>query len=156
MFEYTAMLNLEGEAPANNHAVDIARANVRRAGKDISIITYGPGVYKALDAALELDASGIDAEVLDLRVLRPLDETAITDSVSKTHKVLIVEEASRSVSISSEVTARIIEKCFYELDAPIQRLCGVEVPIPYPRHLEEASIPQKNQIVSTVKKMLKR
>lgn len=156
LFEYTAMLNLEGDVPANNHSVDITSAKVRRPGKDISIITYGPGVYKALDAARELEASGIDAEVLDLRILRPLDENTITASVAKTHKVLIVEEASRSVSISSEVAARIIDKCFYELDAPIQRLCGVEVPIPYPKHLEEASIPQKDHIVSTIKKILQR
>ena len=156
LFEYTAMLNLEGDVPANNHSVDITSAKVRRPGKDISIITYGPGVYKALDAARELEASGMDAEVLDLRILRPLDENTITASVAKTHKVLIVEDASRSVSISSEVAARIMDKCFYELDAPVQRLCGVEVPIPYPKHLEEASIPQKDHIVSTIKKILKR
>jgi pyruvate dehydrogenase E1 component beta subunit len=154
LFEYTAMLNLEHEISEQPNGVDIVRAKVRREGKDISIITYGPGVYKALEAAAELNQIGIDAEVVDLRVLRPLDENTIIASVSKTHRALLVEEAWRSVSISSEVSARIMERCFYELETPVQRLCGVEVPIPYPRHLEDAAIPQKEQIVSAVKKIL--
>jgi len=154
IFEYTAMLNMEASIPESIDPVDIAYAKVRRTGKDISIITYGAGVYKALDAAAELAESGIDAEVIDLRVLRPLDEKTIVESVSKTHRALIVEEAWKSVSISSEVSARIMENCFYELDTPVQRLCGIEVPIPYPKHLEDASIPQKNQIIDTIKKIL--
>lgn len=154
IFEYTAMLNLESEIPSQAQAVNISNAKVRREGRDISIITYGSGVYKTLEAAAELASIGIEAEVVDLRVLRPLDEKTIVDSVSKTHRAVIVEDAWRSVSISSEVTARIMEKCFYELDAPVQRVCGIEVPIPYPKHLEEASIPQKYQIVSTVKKII--
>ena len=154
LFEYTAMLNLEGEIPEDIQPADITHAKVRREGKDISIITYGAGVYKALEAAAELSQSGIDAEVVDLRVLRPLDEKTILDSVSKTHRALIVEEAWQSVSISSEVSARITENCFYELDAPVRRLCGIEVPIPYPKHLEDASLPQKEQIISETKKIL--
>jgi len=155
IFEYTSMLNLEAEIPAEVSHVLITQAKVRREGKDISIITYGAGVYKSLEAAAGLAAEGIDAEVVDLRILRPLDEDTIINSVSKTHRALIVEDATRSVSISSEVSARIMEKCFYELDAPVHRLCGVEVPIPYPKHLEDASIPQPSQIISTVKKILK-
>ena len=99
LFEYTAMLNLEGVIPDDIQPGDITHAKVRREGKDISIITYGAGVYKALEAAAELAQSGIDAEVVDLRVLRPLDEKTILDSVSKTHRALIVEEAWQSVSI---------------------------------------------------------
>lgn len=155
IFEYTAMLNLEGEIPANVQPVNITSARVRKEGKDISIITYGSCVYKALEAAADLANAGIDAEVVDLRVLRPLDEKTIVESVSKTHRALIVEDAWRSVSISSEISARIMEACFYELDAPVQRLCGIEVPIPYPKHLEDASIPQKDQIVSAIKNMIK-
>ncbi len=98
---------------------------------------------------------GIEAEVINLRVLRPLDERTFLESVAKTHRVLIVEDAWRSVSISSEISARIMEKAFYDLDAPVQRLCGVEVPIPYPAHLEEAAIPQKNDIVNAIKKMIR-
>jgi len=154
IFEYTFLLNAEGEIPANAGAVDITHAKVRREGKDISIITYGPALYKALEAAAELSLAGIDAEVVDLRVLRPLDDGTIMASVKKTHKVLLVEEAWGSVNISSELSARIMEKAFYELDAPVQRLGGVEVPIPYPKHLEDASIPQKADIVNKVKIML--
>jgi pyruvate dehydrogenase E1 component beta subunit len=154
LFEYTVMLNMEKEIPADLGIVDITKAKVLRTGKDISIITYGTGVYKCLEAAEELATVGIDAEVIDLRVLRPLDDPTYLASVTKTHRVLIVEDAWRSVSVSSEVSARIMEKIFYDLDAPVQRLCGVEVPIPYPAHLEQAAIPQKNDIVNVVKKMI--
>ena len=155
LFEYTLMLNLEKEIAADLGFIDITKAKVLREGSAITIITYGTGVYKSLEAAAELALVGIDAEVIDLRVLRPLDERTFLESVAKTHRVLIVEDAWRSVSISSEISARIMEKAFYDLDAPVQRLCGVEVPIPYPAHLEETSIPQKNDIVNAVKKMIR-
>ena len=154
IFEYTSMLNMENEIQENPARFDISKAKIRRDGKDISIITYGTGVYKSLEAAEELASIGIDAEVVDLRVLRPLDEATFLASVSKTHRALIVEDAWRSVSISSEISARISEKVFYELDAPIKRLCGLEVPIPYPAHLEDASVPQKKDIVNEVQKIL--
>ena len=154
IFEYTFLLNAEAELSVNAGAVDITNARVRREGKDISIITYGAGVYKALEAAKELVATGIDAEVVDLRVLRPLDNETIFTSVRKTHKVLLVEEAWGTVNVSSEVSARIMENVFYELDAPVQRLGGVEVPIPYPKHLEDSSVPQKADIINRVNKML--
>jgi pyruvate dehydrogenase E1 component beta subunit len=154
IIEYTSMLNLEKEISADAGAVNITQAKVRREGKDISIITYGAGVYKCLEAADELAADGIDAEVIDLRILRPLNEETFLASVAKTHRALIVEDAWRSVSISSEISSRIMEKAFYELDAPVNRLCGVEVPIPYPLHLEEASVPQKSDIVNAVKRII--
>ena len=154
IFEYTAMLNLEKEIAVDASAVDISKAKVLKEGKDISIITYGAGVYKCLEAAAKLATSGIDAELIDLRVLRPLDEETFLASIAKTHRALIVEDAWRSINISSEISSRIMEKAFYELDAPVQRLCGVEVPIPYPLHLENASVPQKDDIVNAVKKMM--
>nr|WP_273569026.1 transketolase C-terminal domain-containing protein [Maribacter sp. Hal144] len=154
IFEYTSLLNTQSEIPLNSGPVDIDKAKIRRAGKDLSIITYGPGVYKALAAAKELASSGIDVEVLDLRVLNPIDNETIMDSVAKTHRVLVVEEAWRSVSISSEIISRIMEHSFYELDMPIQRLCGIEVPIPYAKHMEDASIPQQQDIVDTILKMM--
>lgn len=155
IFEYTSMLNMEGELPEETAEVDITKAKVRREGRDISIITYGAAVYKCLEAAEDLAAQGIEAEVVDLRVLRPLDEAAFIASVTKTHRALIVEDAWRSVSVSSEVSARINEKAFYELDASVQRICGAEVPIPYPLHLEDASVPQKKDIVDAVIKMIR-
>jgi pyruvate dehydrogenase E1 component beta subunit len=154
LFEYTFMLNMQKELAADAGAVDISKAKVRREGKELTIITYGNGVYKCLEAAEELSGQGIEVEVIDLRVLRPLDEETILNSISKTHRALVVEEAWRSGGMASEVFSRIIEKGFFELDAPLQRLCGVEVPIPYPRHLEEASVPQTQDIINTVKKML--
>lgn len=154
IFEYTFLLNKEAEIAADSGAVNITKAKVRREGKDISIITYGAGLYKTLDAANELAQMGIDAEVVDLRVLRPLDEITIFNSVKKTHRALLVEEAWASVNVSSEVSARIMENVFYDLDEPVQRLGGLEVPIPYSKHLEDASIPQQSDIVNKVKKMI--
>jgi pyruvate dehydrogenase E1 component beta subunit len=154
LFEYTFLLNMEAEIEEDAGIVDITKAKVLRKGNDITIITYGGSVHKCMEAAFDLEMLGIDAEVIDLRILRPIDETTILASVAKTHKVLIVEEAWRSVSISSEISARIMEKAFYDLDAPVQRLCGTEVPIPYPKHLEEAAVPQKNDIIEKVKKIL--
>lgn len=154
LIEYTFLLNAEKEISINAGAVDISKAKVLKEGKDLSIITYGLSVHKCLEAAAELAKDGIDVEVVDLRILRPLDEETFLASVAKTHKVLIVEDAWRSISISSEISSRIVEKAFYELDAPIERLCGVEVPIPYPEHLENASIPQIQDIINKVKKML--
>jgi pyruvate dehydrogenase E1 component beta subunit len=155
IFEYTSLLNLEKEMSTNATSVDISNSKVVKEGTDISIITYGTGVYKSLEAAAELATIGIDAEVIDLRILRPLDEETFLISVVKTHRALIVEDAWRSVSISSEISSRITEKAFYDLDAPVQRLCGVEVPIPYPSHLEEAAVPQKKDIINAVKKMIR-
>lgn len=155
IFEYTSMLNMEMEMPKDVPELGITKAKVRREGKDISLITYGAGVYKCMEAAAELALAGIEAEVVDLRVLRPLDEETFLASVAKTHQALIVEDAWRSVGISSEISSRIMELAFYELDAPVKRLCGVEVPIPYPLHLEEASVPQVKDIVNAVQKMVK-
>lgn len=155
IFEYTSILNMEKEIAIDSGAVDISKAKILREGKDISIITYGTDVYKSLEAAMELAEIGIDAEVIDLRVLRPLDEKTFLNSVAKTHRALIIEDAWRSVSISSEISSRIMEKGFYDLDQPVQRLCGIEVPIPYPAHLEEAAVPQKTDIMNKVKKMIR-
>lgn len=155
IFEYTFLLNMESEIDESKFENDISKAKIRKAGKDVTIVTYGAAVYKCLEAATELNLSGIDAEVLDLRSLRPIDKEAIILSVKKCHRVLIVEEAWQSVSMSSEIMAIINELAFYDLDAPMQRLCGVEVPIPYPKHLEDACVPQKADIVNRVKKMFK-
>ncbi|MDX5479494.1 alpha-ketoacid dehydrogenase subunit beta [Fontibacter flavus] len=155
IFEYTSMLNLEKEIQEYAEEVDIQKSKVLRAGKDISVITYGTGVYKCLEAAEHLFQENIDVEVIDLRVLRPLDDEGFLTSISKTHRALVVEDAWKSVSISSEVVTRIMEKAFFELDGPVERLCGKEVPIPYPKHLEDASVPQVWDIVEKIKRMIK-
>jgi pyruvate dehydrogenase E1 component beta subunit len=150
IFENQTLYNMEGELPAHAGPVEISKASIRREGTDISIITYGASLYKALDAALALAENGISAEVIDLRVLRPLDDATLMRSISITHRALIVDEGWRSGGISAEISARITEQAFYELDQPVQRLCCAEVPIPYAHHLEQAALPQVDTIVAAV------
>ncbi|MGN7103384.1 alpha-ketoacid dehydrogenase subunit beta [Ralstonia holmesii] len=153
IFEHAALYNMEDELP-DVSAVDIRSACIRRPGKDVSIITYGGSLHKALQAAETLAAGGISAEVIDLRSSRPLDDATIMMSVAKCRRAVIVDEGWRSVSLASEIMARIGEQVFYELDAPVARVCTAEVPIPYAKHMEEAALPQPNRIVDAVKQML--
>ena len=104
-------------------------------------MAYGGTLRTALDAAEQLAADGIDAEVIDLRTLRPLDDATLVGSVRKTHRAVIVDEGWRSGSLSAEITARLVEQCFYDLDAPVARVCSAEVPMPYAQHLEQAALP---------------
>ena len=154
IFENTMLYNMEGAIAADAGPVDIDRACVRRQGRDITLISYSMSLFKALEAAETLAQEGIDAEVIDLRTLRPLDEATIVASIAKTHRALIVDEGWRSGSISAEISARIMEQAFYELDAPVERICAVEVPIPYAHHLEEAALPQVATIVKTARRMV--
>ena len=153
IFEHAALYNMEDELP-DVSTVDISSACIRRPGEDVSIITYGGSLHKALQAAETLAAGGISAEVIDLRSLRPLDDATIMTSVAKCRSAVIVDEGWRSVSLASEIMARIGEQVFYELDAPVARVCTAEVPIPYAKHMEEAALPQPNRIVDAVKQML--
>lgn len=147
IFEHAQLYNLEGDA-GEWETVDISSAKVRRVGKDLTLITYGGTLGKCLAAAQELAGQGIDCEVIDLRVLRPLDDKTLMASVCKTRRALVVDEGWRSGSLSAEIITRIIEQGFFELDAPPARVCSAEVPIPYPRHLEEAALPQVSTIVA--------
>ncbi|MBI4924207.1 MAG: pyruvate dehydrogenase (acetyl-transferring) E1 component subunit alpha [Devosia nanyangense] len=156
IFENVMLYNRTGQLAANAGPVDIDKAAIRRQGKDVSVITYGGSLFKALDAAEELAKQGIEAEVVDLRTLRPLDMPTILASVGKTHRALIVDEGWRSGSISAEIGMRLAEQEFFDLDAPLARLCSQEVPIPYPKHLEDSAIPQIGSIVQAVKTMLGR
>ena len=150
IFEHAQLYNSEGELPDDETAVDIASAKVRRAGTDVSLITHGGSLPKALLAAGQLAEQGISAEVIDLRVLRPLDDATVMASVRKCHRAVLVDEGWRSGSLAAEVMARISEQAFFELDAPLARVCSEEVPIPYARHLEEAALPQAPKIVAAV------
>jgi pyruvate dehydrogenase E1 component beta subunit len=154
MFEHMNLYNMQGELTAPAANVDIERAIVRRAGRDVSLITYGASLFKCLSAAEQLAASGVEAEVIDLRTLRPLDQQTVTESVQRTHRAIVVDEGWRSVGIAAEISARLMEHVFYELDAPVQRVCSVEVPVPYARHMEEAALPQVAHIISAVEAML--
>ena len=153
IFEHQTLYNMEGPLADNAGAVDIDHAAVRRTGKDVSLIAYGGTLGKTLHAAETLAAEGIDAEVIDLRSLRPLDMPTVLDSVKKTHRAVIVDEGWRSGSLSAEIMARIVEQAFYDLDAPLARVCTEEVPIPYPKHLEDAALPQPRAIVAAVREL---
>ena len=155
IFENAGLYNMDGLLPADAGPVDIDSAIVRRPGKDITIISYSASLFKVLDAAESLSREGIEAEVIDLRTLRPLDEKPFLDSVARTHRALIVDEGWRSGSISAEISARIMEKAFFELDAPVERICSAEVPMPYAKHLEEAALPQVDKILDAVRRMVR-
>jgi pyruvate/2-oxoglutarate/acetoin dehydrogenase E1 component len=156
IFEHQTLYNMEGPLADDAGPVDIDHAAIRRPGRDVSLITYGGSLGKTLQAAETLSGEGIDAEVLDLRSLRPLDMPAILDSVKKTHRAVIVDEGWKSGSLSAEIVARLVEQVFYELDAPIARVCSAEVPIPYPKHLEDAALPQPAAIVAAAREVVGR
>jgi pyruvate dehydrogenase E1 component beta subunit len=148
LFEHGTLYTASGPLPEEPGPVDITRAVVRRRGRDLTLVSYGGSLPKTLAAAESLAADGIDAEVIDLRSLRPLDEATFTESVRRTHRAVVVDEGWRSGSLSAEVSARITEQCFYDLDAPVERVCSAEVPMPYAKHLEEAALPQPEQVVA--------
>ncbi|WP_028927849.1 alpha-ketoacid dehydrogenase subunit beta [Pseudonocardia acaciae] len=152
IFEQIALYGTRGELPEDAGPVDLDRAAVRRPGTDVTVVAYGGSLAPALTAAEQLAADGVAAEVIDLRTLRPLDETTVLDSVRRTHRLVIVDAAWRSGSLSAEVAARVAEHGLYELDAPIERVCGAEVPMPYPRHLEEAALPGPDDVVAAVRR----
>jgi pyruvate/2-oxoglutarate/acetoin dehydrogenase E1 component len=150
IFEHVGLYGLTGELAADAGPVPIDRAAIRRAGDHVTVITYGGNLPKALAAAQTLAERGIEAEVIDLRTLRPLDDATIMESVRRTHRAVIVDEGWRTGSLAAEVSARIGEQCMYELDAPVIRVCSAEVPIPYAAPLEYASLPQVEDIVEAV------
>lgn len=151
--EHATLYSLEGELADDATTVDLDRAAVCRAGRDVTLITYSANLHKAMEAARQLAAVKIEAEVLDLRSLRPLDDATIMASVRKTRRAVIVDEGWRSGSLAAEISARIMEQAFYDLDAPVGRVCSEEVPIPYPKHLEDAALPQPEKIVAAVRSL---
>lgn len=155
IFEHAYLYPMEGEFAEGALPVDIARAAVRRQGKDVSLITFGGSLWKSLQAAETLAGEGIEAEVVDLRVLRPLDQATILASVKKTHRAVVIDEGWRTGSFAAEISAQIMEGGFYDLDGPVARVCSAEVPIPYPKHLENAALPQPEQIVSAVRSLMR-
>jgi pyruvate dehydrogenase E1 component beta subunit len=154
LFEHAMLLAQEDEVQGEPAAVDIGHAAVRRAGTDLSLITYGGSLPRCLAAAERLHADGIEAEVLDLRVLRPLDVAAITASALRTRRVLVVDEGWRTCSLAAEIMALVAEQCFFELDAPPARLCSEEVPMPYAKHLEDAALPNADRIVAAARALV--
>ena len=150
IFEHAELYNMQGELP-EPWSADIKSAMVRKPGTAVSLITYGGSLPKTLQAADMLAKEGIDAEVVDLRVLRPLDDATIMASVAKCRRAVIVDEGWKTGSLAGELMARIVEQAFYELDAPLARVCSEEVPMPYARHMEQAALPQPEKIVAAAK-----
>ncbi len=153
IFEHATLYPLEGEIDETAGPVDISNAVVRTQGEDVTLITYGGSLGKTVQAAEQLAKEGIDAEVIDLRTLRPLDTATILSSVAKTHRAVVIDEAWRTGSFAAEISAQIMEGSFDDLDAPVARVCSAEVPMPYAKHLEEAALPRTETIVSTVQGM---
>jgi pyruvate dehydrogenase E1 component beta subunit len=153
VFEHVGLYNSASDVDSLV-PVDIATSRTRRAGSDVTIVTYGGSLPKVLDAADRLTASDIDCEVIDLRSLRPLDLDGVLESVGRTHRVVVVDEAWRTGSLAGEIVAQITERAFYELDAPPERVCTAEVPLPYAQHLEQAALPSPAKIISAVKSVV--
>jgi pyruvate dehydrogenase E1 component beta subunit len=152
MFEHGTLYAMSGTLDDSVQAVDIDKAAVRRPGLDATLITYGGTLRMSLRAAEELAREGVEVEVIDLRTLRPLDDATLLDSVTRTHRAVVVDEGWRSGSLSAEISARITEQAFFDLEAPVERVCSAEVPTPYAKHMEEAALPQSSDIVDAVRR----
>jgi pyruvate dehydrogenase E1 component beta subunit len=152
IFEHNQLYNVRGRLAADAGPVDIDRAAVRRAGQHVTLVSYGGTLAKALAAAEQLAGEGIDAEVIDLRTLRPLDAETVLRSVARTRRAVVVDEGWRSGSLAAEIAARIQEEVFYELEAPVARVCSAEVPMPYARHMEAAALPQVEGVIEAVRR----
>jgi pyruvate/2-oxoglutarate/acetoin dehydrogenase E1 component len=155
IFEHIMLYAQPGDVEDQPEPIDLRHAAVRRSGKDITLITHGGSLGKTLKAADLLASEGVNCEVIDLRCLRPLDTPTILRSVAKTHRAVVIDEGWRTGSFAAEVMARIMEQGFYELDAPVARVCSEEVPIPYAGHLEDAALPQPEKIIAAVRGLLK-
>jgi pyruvate dehydrogenase E1 component beta subunit len=153
IFEHAMLYPMSDELKGSNDDFNVNRAKVISPGSDVSLITFGGSLHKTVAAAENLKNDGIGAEVIDLRVLRPLDTETIVESVSKTHRAVIVDEGWKTGSFAGEISARIMEQVFDELDYPVQRVCSQEVPMPYAGHLEEFALPQTDEIILAVKEM---
>jgi pyruvate dehydrogenase E1 component beta subunit len=154
IFEHATLYPLQGEIDEAAGPCDIERAAVRRHGSDVTLVAFSASVWKALEAAEELSKSGIECDVVDLRTLRPLDMDTVFSSLATTHRVVIVDESWRSYGLAAEISARIMEDGFDDLDAPVARVCSLEVPMPYAKHLEDEALPSSDRIVSAVNELL--
>jgi len=154
ILEAGALYGTKGEVPDGDYTVSFGKLRVAREGTDISLISYGRQVNLLLRVATKLQDEGIDAEVIDLRSIRPFDEAGLVASVTKTHRAVVVQEQWRSFSVASEVAAILQEQAFDELDAPVERVSGAEVPAPYARNLEIAAFPSEEQIIKAVHRAL--
>ena len=155
LFEHALLYTEEGEVGEAPGSLPLFAAAIRRPGRDLTLIASGGSVGRALTAAEELAREQIDVEVLDLRSLRPLDDATLLASVRRTNRAIVVDEGWRSGSLAAEISARIMEGAFFDLDAPVGRVCTAEVPIPYPKHLEDAALPNPERICAAARALLR-
>jgi pyruvate/2-oxoglutarate/acetoin dehydrogenase E1 component len=153
LFEPISLYNMEGELTPASASTQLEGARVHRRGRDVTLVTYGASLWRCVAAAEELAGGGIEAEIVDLRSLRPLDDATVMASVRRTRRVVIVDEGWRTGSLAAELGLRVVEQAFYDLDAPVGRVCTEEVPIPYPKHLEDAALPGAPRIVAAVRSL---
>jgi len=153
--EHATMYQTRGDVPDGDFVIPIGQSKIQREGKDVTIVTYSKGLELSMKAADELANEGVQAEIVDLRSLRPLDMGPVLESFKKTNRAVIVEEGWKSYGVGSEVAARIYEEAFDYLDAPVKRVAQKEVPLPYNRNLEQAALPQVEDVIAAVKEVLK-
>jgi len=152
--EHATLYQMRGEVPDGEHLVPIGKSTIQRPGTDVTIVTYSKMLEVSLKAADQLANEGIEAEIVDLRTLRPLDMEPVLESFKKTNRAVIVEEGWRSFGVGSEVASRIYEQAFDYVDAPIQRVAQKEVPLPYNRTLEQLALPQVDDVIAAVKEVV--
>jgi len=152
--EHGSLYGIKGQVPDEDYTIPMGVGDIKREGKDISVITYSYMVHKALAAAKILEADGIDAEVVDLRTLRPMDTEIITTSVKKTHRVVVLHEACITGGIGGEIVAKIAENVFDYIDAPIKRVGIPDVPIPYAKSLEDTIVPNEEKLITCIKEVM--
>ncbi len=152
--EHESLYGVKGEVPDGEHLVPLGRANVVREGKDVTLISYSKCVYDAIAAAEALENEGIDAEVIDLRTLNPLDLTTVITSVKKTGKAIVIYEGWRTGGAGAEIATQIYEAAFDHLDAPVERIATLDTPMPYNARLEKAALPSAADIVKVAERML--
>jgi acetoin:2,6-dichlorophenolindophenol oxidoreductase subunit beta len=157
IFEHKLLYKMKGHVPAEAYRVPIGKAETRRQGRDLTIVATAIMVHRALEAATELAKDGIEAEVIDLRTIRPIDHQTIIDSVKRTSRLMIVYEGVKTLGVGAEISAMIAEsEAFDYLDAPIIRLGGAEAPLPYNPELEKASVPQTPGIIDAARRLARR
>src|SRR5262249_47032071 len=151
--EHESLYGVKGEVPDGEHLVPFGKANVIREGKDITIVAYSKTVYDAIGAAEALENNGVDAEIIDLRTLNPLDLKTVVESVKKTGRAIIAYEGWRTGGAGAEIASLIYEAAFDHLDAPIERVALMDTPMPYNKHLEHAVLPSASDIVKAAERI---
>jgi pyruvate dehydrogenase E1 component beta subunit len=152
--EHATLYQTRGEVPDGDYIVPIGKSTVQRPGEHVTIVTYSKMLELSFKAADELAKQGIEAEIIDLRTLRPLDMEPVLESIKKTNRAVVVEEGWKSYGVGSEIVSRIYEGAFDYIDAPVKRVAQLEVPLPYNQALEQSAIPNVEDIISAVKEVL--